>query len=718
MKRLLILLPLLAAAAAAFGGSPPTGDLLSRMTLDEKLGQMMQLDFSTVNSGPEAIDIVPGRLLPLVRDHHVGSFLNGRAVPPQQWQAYATTLQETNLRESRLGIPVVYGIDHVHGTNYITGGTVFPQSLNLACTFNVDLAGEMGRITAREASVLGHRWNFAPVLDLGSNPYWPRLYETLGEDPLVISRMGAAYIRALQEEPSVDGYRVAATAKHYLGYSGADSGWDRTPSRIPDQYLHEFHAPPFRAAVEAGVKTVMVSGGEIDGIPMHANKRLLVGLLRKGMGFAGVIVSDWEDVKELVTLHRVAADEREATRMALEAGLDISMTPYTTDFARHAKALVQEGVIPVERIDASVRRVLDLKRGLGLFEKPYPNDERDRIGSPAHRAVALQAARESLVLLENRGGTLPLPRKPRKLLVIGPSADNRRNLGGGWTLGWQGRPEADYPATMPTIADALRAAYPGTEVAVLPGLPKREEIAREAADADRIIAVVGEEPYAEWEGNIQDLNLPWPQQELIVAAGDTGRPLVVVLVAGRPRLLGYGADRAGAVLFAGLPGFEGGTAIADVLSGRVDPSGRLAFSFPASPGHTVPYYHKNTDGPTWRWPFGHGLSYGRFEFSGLQVDPETLTARVTVTNRGDRAGAVPVLWFLRDEVGRITRPVRKLAHFQKVQLAPGEQRVLRWQIDPRRDLAYPDDEGRPVLEPGVFTVMVGDQDAKLDFAEP
>ncbi|MBM3461436.1 MAG: beta-glucosidase [Armatimonadetes bacterium] len=691
-------------------------DLLSRMTLEEKIGQMTQLNYSAINStGKEdAVDVDEKKLRAVIRNFHVGSFLNGFAVPPAQWADYYATLQRINLEESRLKIPIVYGIDHVHGTNYITGGTVFPQNLNMAATFNDSLAAAEGRITALESADLGHAWDFAPILDVGINPYWSRLYETFGEEPLVGARMGAAFIRALQDAPEIAPYRVAGTAKHFIGYSNPSSGHDRTPAQIPDQFLQEFWVPAFRAAIEAGVKTVMINSGEVNGVPVHTSRRLLVELLRDQLGFTGVAVTDWEDILKLVNHHRVAADEREATRLAVDAGIDMAMTPFTTDFCVHLKSLVREGAISPARIDESVARILRLKFDLGLFEHPYPRTNRfPRIGAADHRMAALQAARESIVLLENRGA-LPLSDQAQAILVIGPAAESKRNVNGGWTLGWMGRPEPEYPHSMPTVREALKRAFPHASVRSASN-PSADEMRA----ADVIVAAMGEEPYAEGPGNIDDLSLPWQQHALLRAAADSGRPVVLVLFEGRPRIVSGISDRMAAVVFAGLPGFEGPTAVAEVLSGKVNPSGRLPFSYPRTVGHVVPFHHKPSDKSGAQYPFGSGLSYTKFEYSGLSLSAERLrpsaeiTATVTVKNAGRVAGQESVLWYLTDEVGRVTRPVRRLGHYEKITLQPGQSTQVKFRIVPREALAYPDERGRKVLEPGAFTLRVGNQAARF-----
>ncbi|MBC8084099.1 MAG: glycoside hydrolase family 3 protein, partial [Hymenobacter sp.] len=456
------------ATAAMPQWSPRVTELLRKMTLEEKIGQMTQLTNATINHTGQQKDVTldSAKLVPFIRDYHVGSFLNGEAVPPAQWISYLSALQRIALRESRLHIPVIYGIDHMHGASYVAGAAIFPHNLNLGATFNPEFARQEARATVLESADLGHAWVFAPVLDLGVNVYWPRLYETYGEDPLVAAVMGAAFVKELQTNQDILPYRVAACAKHFLGYSDPRSGLDRTNALIPDQRLQEFFRPSFQAAVDAGIKSVMVNSGEINGEPVHSSRKILTDLLRTQMGFKGVAVTDWQDIIRLVTIQKTAPNEKEATFLCLDAGIDMAMTPYTTDFCRYVKELVAEGRLTRERIDLSAGRVLQMKDELGLFENPMPRADRlRRIGDPALKQQALEAARESVVLLKNGQGTLPLaPGKVRRLLVVGPSADSRANLAGGWTLAWQGRSEAEYPKEVLTLYAALKREYPAAQV--------------------------------------------------------------------------------------------------------------------------------------------------------------------------------------------------------------------------------------------------------------
>lgn len=701
--------------------------LLAEMTLEEKIGQMIQINNSeyslSENRGthfgapPDVqVSIDTTKLITFIEKYKIGSFLNGVAVSKERWRDYSQQLQEVNMRYNRLKIPIIYGVDHMHGANYLENSTIFPHSINIAATFRTQFSTDEAVAVGQETAAIGHHWIFCPVVDLGANPVWPRFYETYGEDPYLSSVMGAAYVKGLQDNVNTAPYRQAATAKHFIGYSDPDNGWDRTPADISDQRLQEFFVPPFQALVDAGIKSFMINGGEVSGIPVHASYELLTVLLRDQMGFKGVVVTDWEDVVRLHSQHKVAKDMKEATYKAVMAGIDMSMTPYTTNFFDALKELVEEGRVPLERIDLSVARVLRLKLELGLFDDPYPV----QTDPPATRSEenvknALEAARESLVLIKNEG-ILPLAKNTRKLVVAGMNADSKRGLSGGWTLRWI--PDSDdlFPSYVPTVFNALKKEFDQTQVE----LATAADIASKATNADAIILAVGEEPYSETPGNIYDMNLDKDQQDLIKRAQATGKPVILIMVAGRPRLVTELLPETGAFLWAGLPGFEGGTAIAEVLSGKVNPSGKMPFTYPAFVSHWYPYNHKNmerffshADSMNTIAGFGHGLSYTSFSYTDLKLDKsqitgqESTTASITITNTGNRAGKESVLWFIKDEVGTVTRPVKALKHFEKITLQPGESKTLTFEVNPHEDLSYPSKSGEKVLEPGDFKVICG-----------
>ncbi|MCB0618122.1 MAG: glycoside hydrolase family 3 C-terminal domain-containing protein [Saprospiraceae bacterium] len=731
MKKELLLIGLLILAACRLNAQEDLDGtidrLLSRMTLEEKIGQMTQLNITTIvqdsiledyaNVTHYVIDTV--KLVRFLRDWHIGSFLNGRAVSPENWYYVTSTIQSLNAQYS--DIPILYGIDHVHGASYLKNGTIFPHNLNIGCSFDTVHAFQAARTAALETADLGHNWLFAPVLGLGKAKTWGRFYETYGEDPHLIGKMGVAAVNGIQDPSATEPYRTAACAKHFLGYSDPRSGWDRSPAEIPEQALREFFLPPFREAIEAGALTIMINSGEINGIPVHASRELLTGLLRDELGFRGIALTDWLDIIALEQMHFVAENEKEATYQAIMAGVDMSMAPLSTSFCSYLRELVLEGRIPESRIDESVRRILWVKLKLGLFDQVMPrNDRLERINSPATVELALNAARESMVLIKNDEEKV-LPIRDGKILLTGFTHDSKVALCGGWTYRFAADGDRWFPEDMPTIKDAFLAEFGPEKIAFQEDRPLREA----AADVDLIVIATGEDrAYAETQGTIDDLHLDPGQTRLILEAIATGKPVVLILTEGRPRLIPEVFEEVEAVLFAGLPGVYGAQAIAEIVSGKVNPSGKMSFSYPKRSGHIISYNHKRSEYSTLRpvsdelkrfaiAPFGHGLSYSTFNYSNLQMDTlltsaeQVLQVSVEVTNTSDVAGKEAVLWFVADEVGSITRPVKELVHFEKQLLGPGETRTFRFALDPWRDLSFPDKDGRLQLEDGSFELQVG-----------
>lgn len=705
--------------------SPRVEALLAAMTVEEKVGQMTQLTIAAVaaQGGPsrDSVRIDPAKLRQAIVQRHVGSLLNviGGSLSLEGWHRLIGEVQGMATRETRLGIPVIYGIDFVHGANYTRGGTIFPHNLGMAATFNPALARRAGEITADEAVASGLPWNFAPVLDVGRNPVWPRFYETFGEDPTVAAVFGREQVLGMQ-----GGGRVAATLKHYLAYSASRTGHDRAPVELGVRGVRENYLPPFAAAVRAGARTVMVNSAEIDGEPVHASRYWLTQVLRDELGFTGVVVTDWEDIYYLHERHRVAPTIKDAVRMAIDAGVDMSMTPNDFRFTDALVQLVREGSIPESRIDQSVRRILTLKEELGLFDRPLPDPAlRAAFATDEAARTARQAARESITLLRNEGGILPL--KPdAKILVTGPAAQSLTALNGGWTHTWQGTDASHFPEAPRTVLEAvLRRARDVRYVAgsgfTEPG--NVAEAARLADDADVAVVVIGEDAYAEGVGDIADLTLPEAQLGLVRAIQATGTPTVLVLVQGRPRIILSVADGARGIVMAYWPGMHGGEAVAEVLFGEANPSGRLPFTYPRHPNELVTYDHKFTEtlsprfqGQGYRpqWPFGHGLSYTTFAYRDLRLDAGRMDpggrvrVQVTVQNTGARAGDEAVLLYTRQHYASRTPYTRRLRAFEKVSLAPGESRTVAFTLS-ADDLRFAGPDGRMVLEPGTFDVMVG-----------
>ncbi|HET7234357.1 MAG TPA: glycoside hydrolase family 3 N-terminal domain-containing protein [Longimicrobium sp.] len=709
--------------------------LLARMTLEEKVGQMTQLTVAafTTRDTPhrDSIRLDPARLREGIVNRHIGSILNTEqgALTVEGWHAAIRQIQQMAMRETRLGIPVLYGIDFVHGANYTRGGTIFPQNLAMAATFDTALARRAGEITGDEAYASGLPWNFAPVLDVGRQPLWPRFYETFGEDPWLASLLGAGQVEGMQR-----GGRVAATMKHYLGYSNPRSGHDRTPAYMSVREVRESYLPPFAAAVRAGARAVMVNSGEIDGEPLHASRYWLTDVLRGELGFDGVIVTDWSDIIYLNTRHHVAPTLKDAVRMAVQAGIDMSMTPTDYQFYDDLIALVREGAIPESRIDQSVRRILMLKAELGVFDHPFPDAAAaSRVGSEASAAVSRQAAREAITLLKNDGGVLPL-RKDARILLTGPAAHSLTALNGGWTYTWQGADASHYPDGPRTLLEAMLKR--ARDVRYLPGSAFTDTMdaasaARAARDVDVAVIAIGEDAYAETPGNIDDLTLPEPQLRLVEAIQATGTPVVLVLVEGRPRVIHRIADRARGIVMAYWPGMQGGEALAEVLFGEVNPSGKLPFTYPRNVNQLVPYDHRNTDeigpdGPTGfrpQWPFGTGLSYTTFAYADLKASLPVLRhggeLRVTVNvrNTGPREGTETVLLYTHQRFAQLTPAVRRLRGVQRVTLRPGESRAVAFTLS-APDLSYVGRDGKPVYEAGMFDVMVGGLTTSFEYGGP
>ncbi|MDT5123301.1 MAG: beta-glucosidase [Acidobacteriota bacterium] len=702
-------------------------ELLARMTLEEKIGQMTQLEIGLVTTGDgDNVRIDPDKLEKAVVKYGVGSILNvkDQALSVDKWHEIIRQIQEASQR-TRLRIPVLYGIDTIHGANYIQGSTLFPQETGMAATWNPALMQRAAEIAAIETRAAGIPWTFSPVLDLGRQPLWPRFYETFGEDPYLTKVMGVAFVRGMEGNDISSPNHVATSLKHYVGYSFPLSGRDRTPAWIPENYLREYFLPSFAAAVHAGARTIMVNSAEINGTPGHINYHLLTEVLRNELGFQGFVVSDWEDIKKLVSVWKVAADEKEATRMGIMAGIDMSMVPQDYSFSDILLQLVKEGKVPMSRINEAVRRILKVKFDLGLFENAMPDPSlKARFATNESRQVAIQAARESMTLLKNTNNVLPLA-KNRKVLVTGPTADSLISLNNGWTYVWQGSNASLYPKDRPTILQAIETKV-GKNVTYVPGVTFDKEIdiqeaVRAARNSDVAVVCVGEASYAETPGNITDLTLSEPQLKLAEAIEATGKPVVLVLVEGRPRIINRIADGAQGILMAYNPGNEGGIAIADVLFGDYNPSGKLPFTYPRTPNGLLTYDHKlfETEQTSFgnsafspQFEFGQGLSYTTFAYSNLQVSPKTVPMNgqvqvsVSVTNTGQRAGKETVILYVRDEVASITPPGKRVKRFSKIYLEPGQVRTLTFTLR-RDDLSFIGADNKATVEPGDFDVMVG-----------
>lgn len=719
------------AGPAVSASSPAVEKLLAGMTLKEKVGQMTQLTIETIVDGKDLdIRINLEKLHKAIAEYGVGSILNvyDQALPLEKWHEILRTIQ-AEAKSTRLQIPVLYGIDSIHGTTYVEGGTLFPQPLAMAATWNPELMLRCSQISAAETRKAAIPWSFSPVLDVGRQPLWPRLYETFGEDTYLATVMGVATVRGYEGDDISSPVHVISSLKHYIGYSYPTTGGDRSPALIPESTLREYFLPTFAAAVKAGAHTVMVNSAEVNGIPGHVNGYLLKTVLRDELGFQGVVVSDWQDIERLVTAHHIAATEKEATRISILAGIDMSMVTKDYRFSDLLLQLVQEGQVPETRVNEAVRRILTLKYQLGLFSDPLRGSEAGTtLASPDSRQASLTAAQESITLLKNENHTLPLA-KTAHVLVTGPDADSLIPLDNGWSYTWQGNKASAYPTKYyPTTLDAIRRKIGADHVTFVPGasLYKETDIAQAAlaataANVDAIVVCLGEWAYAETPGNIADLALPDAQIHLAQKMLESGKPVILVLTEGRPRIIRPIAGSVSAILMAYNPGNEGGQAIADILFGDVNPSGKLPITYPRYANMLFTYDHKTLEGDEGenallyapQFEFGFGLSYANFAYSDLQVtlstpsnDPKIEVA-VTVKNTGDRPGKEVIQLYLNEQAASITPPLKRLKRFAKILLQPGESRRCTFELT-EEDLSFISAENKAVVEPGLFDVQIGD----------
>lgn len=721
--------------------------MVKSMTLEEKVGQMTQVTLDILLEGekPETSFEPPRLDKTAMREafekYYIGSVLNttnNRARSPQWWNLMVKDIQDYAIKNNRLGIPIIYGVDMIHGASYVAGATLFPQQIGMAATWNPELIRQGAEVTAYESRASSIGWTFSPVLDLGVDPRWPRQWETFGEDPYLASSMGKALIRGLQGDDNQvsNPNRMAACLKHYLGYSHTLSGKDRSPAWIPENKLREYHLPAFKAGVEAGALTVMVNSGEINGVPVHINRYLLNDVLKEELGFEGFIVSDWSDIEYLHTRHKVAATQKEAVKMAINAGLDMSMVPYNFRFADYLIELVNEGEVPMSRIDDAVTRILRVKYLLGLFEKPYTQlEDYPDFGSTAFENLALRTAQESVTLLKN-DGLLPLSNNLR-LLVAGPTANSMRPLNGGWSYSWQGELADEFAGDYNTVYEALRARAKNPEmVELFEGVSFKfdgkydeeivgnlNEFSRRAAKADAIVLCLGENSYTEKPGDLEDLYLSDNQQQLVKLAAATGKPVIFVMVQGRPRVISKIEPLAKAVLNAYLPGNYGGEAIAQIIYGEINPSGKLPYTYPRYPNSLEPYYIKHAEqleiagSPTGtqynpQYHFGFGLSYSNFEYNELSTDKTTyepedvIKLSVRITNTSALAGKEVVQVYSADHYASLTPSVKRLRAFDKVSLMPGESKLVQLEI-PVKALAFAAEDRMWTLEKGSFSLICG-----------
>lgn len=728
---------------------------LKKMTLEEKIGQMCEITIDVVTdfeaSKKNGFTLSEAKLDTVIGKYKVGSLLNvpmGIAQKKEKWSEAIRIIQDKSMKET--GIPCIYGVDQIHGTTYTLDGTMFPQGINMAASFNRELTRKGAEISAYETRACCIPWTYAPVVDLGRDPRWPRMWENYGEDCYVNAEMGKAAVAGFQgNDPNHIGeYNIAACMKHYMGYGVPVSGKDRTPSSISRTEMREKHFAPFMEAVRNGALSVMVNSGVNEGMPFHANRELLTGWLKEELNWDGMIVTDWADINNLCTRDHIAASKKEAIKIAINAGIDMSMVPYEVSFCTYLKELVEEGEVPMSRIDDAVARVLRLKYRLGLFENPYWDIRKyDKFGSEEFAKVALQAAEESEILLKNENNVLPLV-PGKKILLTGPNANSMRCLNGGWSYSWQGNQADNCAGAYNTIYESLCNKYGKENIIYEPGvtyaasgnwweenIPKISKAVAAASRADVIVACIGENSYCETPGNLTDLTLSANQRNLVKALSQTGKPVILVLNQGRPRIISDIEPLAEGIINIMLPGNYGGDALANLMAGDANFSARMPFTYPKYANALATYDYKPCESMGQmngnynydsvmdvQWPFGYGLSYTAYQYANLKVDKPTFTASdeitvsVDVTNVGKMAGKEAVLLYSQDLVASTTPDNIRLRNFEKVALQPNETRTVTMTIR-GSDLAFVGYDGKWRLEAGDFKLRCGDQSADLKCSE-
>jgi beta-glucosidase len=709
-------------------------ELVSKMTLEEKVGQMTQVTIQAVSKVQGTKDQMHqldyAKLEDAIKKYHVGSILNvyDIAHTAEYWHEVINKIQNIAVKETRLGIPVLYGIDAIHGATYTKESTLFPQAINMAATWNTEIAKQSGEITSLETKASGIAWNFYPVMDIGRQSLWSRFWETFGEDVYLASQMGSWYIKGAQGSDISAPNKLATCLKHYVGYSIPINGLDRTPAWISERMMREYFLPTFEAGILAGAPSIMVNSSEVDGIPGHANYHLLTEILRNELNFKGLVVSDWQDIKRLHTRDKIASTPKEAVRIAVMAGVDMSMVPDDFSFYNYLIELVNEGTVPMWRIDEAVSRILALKMQVGIFDNPYPNKELLKdFASDEFTAINLNAARESIILTKNEENILPLS-KNTKVLVTGPSANLLSALNGGWTITWQGNEESAYPQEKNTVLEAIQNKIGLENVNYVEGCSFDKDIntskaINEAKNSDVIVICLGEPAYCETPGSIFDLTLYKAQLELANKLIETGKPVILIMLEGRPRIITNIAQNAKGILIGFLPGMEGGNAIADVLFGDVNPSGKFPITYPRSPNGITLYDYKpieKYDGNDYNplYPFGFGLSYTTFEYSNLKISSQEITendeliVKIDVKNTGNRTGKEVVQLYLTDMYGSVTRPNKQLKAFEKVLLNPGELKTVEFKLN-KQDLSFIGLENKRIVEPGNFKVTIENHTANF-----
>ena len=759
MKKILLSISLLALAYTASANVPviksdpkieaQVEQTLKKLTLEEKIGQMMELvtDLFGANDKNGVFYIDEHKTDSILSRYKIGSILNAPntcAPTAKQWEKYIAQIQKISMK--RIGIPCVFGLDQNHGSTYTQGGTLFPQNINVAATFNREIARRSAEATAYETRAVSIPWTYSPTVDLGRDARWPRIWENFGEDCYLSSEMGKAMVYGFQgEDPNnIDQYHIATSMKHFMGYGVPWTGKDRTPAYISPADLREKHFAPFLAGLQAGALTVMVNSASVNGMPMHANKDILTGWLKEETGWDGVLITDWADINNLYTREMVAKDKKDALRIAINAGIDMIMEPYSCDACGYLVELVKEGKIPMSRIDDACRRVLRMKYRLDLFKNPtqklknYP-----KFGGEEFAKLALEGATESMVLLKNEGNILPL-QHGKKILLTGPNANQMRCLNGGWSYTWQGHRADEFAGKYNTIYEAFCNEYGKENVILNQGVtynekgkyweenePQIQGAVDAAKDADIIVACIGENSYTETPGNLTDLWLSENQRNLVKALAQTGKPVVLVLNEGRPRLIADIEPLAQGIIDILIPGNMGGDALANLVSGKSNFSGKMPYTYPKEINSLANYDFKKSEEVgtmegaydynakiTQQWGFGYGLSYTSYKYSNLKVSQsdfrhgDIIKVSVDVKNTGKVAGKESVLLFSSDLIASMVPDGRRLRAFDKVELQPGETKTMTFELK-ADDLAFVGWNGKWRLEEGDFKLMIADQSADI-----
>lgn len=759
MKKILLSISLLALAYTASANVPviksdpkieaQVEQTLKKLTLEEKIGQMMELvtDLFGANDKNGVFYIDEHKTDSILSRYKIGSILNAPntcAPTAKQWEKYIAQIQKISMK--RIGIPCVFGLDQNHGSTYTQGGTLFPQNINVAATFNREIARRSAEATAYETRAVSVPWTYSPTVDLGRDARWPRIWENFGEDCYLSSEMGKAMVYGFQgEDPNnIDQYHIATSMKHFMGYGVPWTGKDRTPAYISPADLREKHFAPFLAGLQAGALTVMVNSASVNGVPMHANKEFLTGWLKEETGWDGVLITDWADINNLYTREMVAKDKKDALRIAINAGIDMIMEPYSCDACGYLVELVKEGKIPMSRIDDACRRVLRMKYRLDLFKNPtqklknYP-----KFGGEEFAKLALEGATESMMLLKNEGNILPL-QHGKKILLTGPNANQMRCLDGGWSYTWQGHRADEFAGKYNTIYEAFCNEYGKENVILNQGVtynekgkyweenePQIQEAVTAAKDADVIVACIGENSYTETPGNLTDLWLSENQRNLVKALAQTGKPVILVLNEGRPRLIADIEPLAQGIINILIPGNMGGDALSNLVSGKSNFSGKMPYTYPKEINSLANYDFKKSEEVgtmegaydynakiTQQWGFGYGLSYTSYKYSNLKVSQsdfrhgDIIKVSVDVKNTGKVAGKESVLLFSSDLIASIVPDGRRLRAFDKVELQPGETKTMTFELK-ADDLAFVGWNGKWRLEEGDFKLMIADLSADI-----